>query len=169
MMSDQYVWYIVSQSAHYNDVIRGAMATQITSLMTKRLLNRLFKRRSEKTQKLRVTVLFAGNSPVTGEFPAQMASNAENVSIWWRHHANVPLPCSDDKVVILISIGFNKNMHCTMSAAKWRPFCIALNVIIGCECVHVCTHVCLNACPHDYSAARLAVPARYHHTHARAH
>ena len=24
-------------------------------------------------------------SPVTGEFPAQMASNAENVSIWWRH------------------------------------------------------------------------------------
>ena len=24
--------------------------------------------------------------PVTGEFPAQMASNAENVSIWWRHH-----------------------------------------------------------------------------------
>ena len=24
--------------------------------------------------------------PGTGEFPAQMASNAENVSIWWRHH-----------------------------------------------------------------------------------
>ena len=26
-------------------------------------------------------------SVVTGEFPAQMASNAEDVSIWWRHHA----------------------------------------------------------------------------------
>ena len=26
------------------------------------------------------------NSPVTGEFPAQMASYAENISIWWRHH-----------------------------------------------------------------------------------
>ena len=25
-------------------------------------------------------------TPGTGEFPAQMASNAENVSIWWRHH-----------------------------------------------------------------------------------
>ena len=25
-------------------------------------------------------------SPLTGEYPAQMASNAENVSIWWRHH-----------------------------------------------------------------------------------
>ena len=24
--------------------------------------------------------------PVTGEFPAHMASNAENVSIWWGHH-----------------------------------------------------------------------------------
>ena len=23
----------------------------------------------------------------TGEFPAQMASSAENISIWWRHHA----------------------------------------------------------------------------------
>ena len=30
--------------------------------------------------------LCAWNSPVTGEFPAQMASNAEYVSIWWRHH-----------------------------------------------------------------------------------
>ena len=50
------------------------------------LLNRLFRRRSKKTSKLRVTGLCAENSPVTGEFPAQMASNAENVSIWWRHH-----------------------------------------------------------------------------------
>ena len=50
------------------------------------LLNRLFGRRSKKTSKLRVTGLCAGNSPGTGEFPAQMASNAENLSIWWRHH-----------------------------------------------------------------------------------
>ena len=50
------------------------------------LLNRLFRRRSKKISKLRVTGLCAGNSPGTGEFPAQMASNAENVSIWWRHH-----------------------------------------------------------------------------------
>ena len=51
------------------------------------LLNRLLGRRSKKTSKLRVTGLCVGNSPATGEFPAQMASNAENVSIWWRHHA----------------------------------------------------------------------------------
>ena len=50
------------------------------------LLNRLFRRRSKKTSKLRVTGLCAGNSPVTGEFPAQMASDSGNVSILWRHH-----------------------------------------------------------------------------------
>ena len=49
------------------------------------LPNCLFRPGSNKTSKLRVTGLCAGNSPGTGEFPAQMASNAENVSIWWRH------------------------------------------------------------------------------------
>ena len=50
------------------------------------LFNHLFRRRSKKTSKLRVTGLCAGISPVTGGFLAQMASNAEYVSIWWRHH-----------------------------------------------------------------------------------
>ena len=53
------------------------------------LFNRLFRRRSKKTSKLHVTGLcveFTG----TGEFPAQRASYAENVSIWWRHHALIP-------------------------------------------------------------------------------
>ena len=60
------------------------------------LLNRLFGRRSKKTSKLRVTGLCAGDSPGTGEFSIQMACNAENVSIWWRHHENVGLhtPCA---------------------------------------------------------------------------
>ena len=49
-------------------------------------LKLLIRRRSKKTSKLSVTSLCEGNSPVTGEFLAQRASNAENVSIWWRHH-----------------------------------------------------------------------------------
>ena len=48
-------------------------------------LNRVFGRKSKKTSKVGVTGLCEGNSPVTGEFPAQRASNAENVSTWWRH------------------------------------------------------------------------------------
>ena len=67
------------------------------------LLNRLFRRRSKKTSKRRVTGLGAGNSPGTGEFPAQMASNAENVSIWWRHHAKYvssrSLPLEDQNIL----------------------------------------------------------------------
>ena len=55
------------------------------------LLNRLFKRGSKKTSKVRVTGLCEGNSPGTGEFPTQRISNAENVSIWWRYHG-VPIP-----------------------------------------------------------------------------
>ena len=69
---------------HYKDIIMSAMAFQITNLTI--VYSRLFGRRSKKTSKLRVTGLSAGNSPVTGEFPAQRASDAENVSIWWRHH-----------------------------------------------------------------------------------
>ena len=50
------------------------------------LLSCWFRRRSKKTSKLRVTGLSEGNSSVTGELPAQKASNAENVCIWLRHH-----------------------------------------------------------------------------------
>ena len=57
------------------------------------LLNGLFRRRSQKTWTLRVTGLCAGNSPGIGEFPAQMASNAENVFIWWRHHDTCVCVC----------------------------------------------------------------------------
>ena len=51
------------------------------------LPTRLFRRRSKITSKLRVTALCVGNSLVTGEFPAQKASIAENVPIWRLHHA----------------------------------------------------------------------------------
>ena len=53
------------------------------------LRNRLFRHRWKKASKLRVTGLCVGNSPVTDEFPAQMASNTEKVSIWWRHHGSL--------------------------------------------------------------------------------
>ena len=53
------------------------------------LFNRLFKHITKKTSNLRVTGLCEGNSPVTGEFPTQSASTAENVSIWWRYHISV--------------------------------------------------------------------------------
>ena len=64
----------------------SAMASQTTSLTM--VYSAVYSRcRWKKRSKLRVTGLCEGNSPVTGEFPVQRASNAEDVSIWWRHHA----------------------------------------------------------------------------------
>ena len=67
---------------HYSGVMMGAMASQIISLAI--VYSTVY---SKKASKLRVLAFCAGNSPVPGEFPAQMASNVKNVSILWRHHA----------------------------------------------------------------------------------
>ena len=58
---------------HYGDVIMIAMASQTTSL---------------------AIVYSIAYSPINGEFPAQRARNAKNISIWGRHHANAS-PRSD--------------------------------------------------------------------------
>ena len=60
------------------------------------LLNRLFRHRSKKTSKLHVTGRCEGNSPGTGEFSTQRTSNAENVSIRWRHHVRGDSRCKID-------------------------------------------------------------------------
>ena len=58
----------------------GTMAHQITSLTI--VYSTIYSGAAQrKHQKLRVTGLCAGISPGTSEFPAQMASNAENVPI----------------------------------------------------------------------------------------
>ena len=56
----------------------GAIVSQITSLTI--VYSTVY---SDANQ---ITGLYEGNSPGSGEIPAQMASNAENVSIWWHHH-----------------------------------------------------------------------------------
>ena len=64
----------------------GAMASQITSLTI--VYSTVYSGADQrKHQSLASLALCAGISPVNGEFPEQMANNAENVSIWWRHHA----------------------------------------------------------------------------------
>ena len=66
----------------------GTMESQITSLII--VYSTVYSGADQrKHQKLRVTGLCADNSQGIGEFSAQMASNAENVSISWRHHVPV--------------------------------------------------------------------------------
>ena len=59
----------------------SAMASQITSLTIVYSTVYSGADQSKHKKKLRVTGFCAGNSPGTGEFPAQMASNAEIFSI----------------------------------------------------------------------------------------
>ena len=72
------------------------IASQITSLTI--VYSTVYSDADQRKPMLRVTGLCVGNSPGTGEFPAQMASNAENVSIWWRHHARVTLKCNSSQL-----------------------------------------------------------------------
>ena len=65
----------------------GVMAFQIASLT---IVYSIVRSGTDQRSKLHVTGLCVGNSPVSGEFPTQRASNAENDSIWWRHHVHDP-------------------------------------------------------------------------------
>ena len=68
------------------------------------LPNRLFRRISKKTSKLRVTGLCERYYQTNGEFPAQRASNAENVSIWLHHHAEaIHIPVFRTKRRVIVS------------------------------------------------------------------
>ena len=66
--------------SHYNGVIMGAMASQITSITI--VYSAVYLDADHRKHQNSASLAF-----VTGEFPAQRASNAEIVSIWWRHHA----------------------------------------------------------------------------------
>ena len=78
------------------------------------LLKRMISCRSKKTSKLRVIGLCEGNSSETGEFPSQRASNAENVSIWWRHHAGF-ISLMTYGLQNLVKRPFNFSTNCTPS------------------------------------------------------
>ena len=70
---------------YHSDVIVGVMASQITSVSI--VYSTVCSGAEQKNpSKLRITGLCEENLPVTGEFHSQRVSNAENVSIWCRHH-----------------------------------------------------------------------------------
>ena len=95
------------------------------------LLKRLFRRRSKKTSKLRVTGLCTRNSPGTCEFPAQMACNAENASIWWRHHVSVHLYALPSSFQIYFSqYGLVQNQ-------SWQTFFIVMVIVLDCWNSHL--------------------------------
>ena len=80
------------------------------------LLNRLFG--WERNPQSSAWLAFVqGNSPVTDEFPAQMASYAENASIWWRHHVTGKSRKFSEEAVIL-----SLNIINTTVVSQWAPW-----------------------------------------------
>ena len=99
------------------------------------LLKRLFRHRSKKTPKLRVTGLCEGNPSVTGGFPSQRSSNAENVSIWWRHHVTEEVNWRLARRPLVFNgclanpglTPLNKRGHRSMPLCEAMPFRLILN------------------------------------------
>ena len=67
---------------HYNDVIMSVTVSQITGPTI--VYSILHSGADQRKHQSSVSLAFV--RPVTGEFPTQLASNAESVSNWWRHH-----------------------------------------------------------------------------------
>ena len=69
---------------YYNDVTMNSLASQITSFTI--VYSTVNSRADQRNIKAPRHWPLYGEFTRTGGFPAQGASNAENVSIWWRHH-----------------------------------------------------------------------------------
>ena len=83
-------WSIEISLWHYCNAIMGTVASQITSLTI--VYSTVYSDADQRKHQSSASLAFVWGihrGPVTGEFPAQMASNAENASIWGRHHGFV--------------------------------------------------------------------------------
>ena len=69
---------------HYDDIIMTTVSSQITSLAV--VYSIVYSGADERKHQTPRHWPLCGEFTGTGEFPAQRASNAENVPIWWRHH-----------------------------------------------------------------------------------
>ena len=78
--------FLLYTMCHYSDVIMSEISSEITSvsIVWSTVCSGADHR---KKSKIHVTGLCEGSPPVTGGFPPERDSNAQNVSIWWRRHA----------------------------------------------------------------------------------
>ena len=98
----------------YIDIIMGAIASQITCLTI--VSSTIYSGADQR--KYGVTGLCVGNSPLTGEFPAQMASNTEMFPF-------------DDVIMVVASIRYYPRQTNDTANRKFRP-----------KHGHICSHSC---------------------------
>ena len=102
MVSGRIVWSLARSRAvhlklHYSDIIMSGMAITSISIVCATICAGADQRKHQSSASL----AFAGDR----WFPSQRASNAENISIWWRRHGShnfpgllgqiplLPMPC----------------------------------------------------------------------------
>ena len=71
-------------NGHYNDVIMGAIASQITSLTI--VYSIVYSDADQRKHQSSASLAFVRG--IHRWIPCKMVSYAENVSIWWRHHGS---------------------------------------------------------------------------------
>ena len=99
--------------SHYNDVIMGMMATQITSLTI--VYSTVIRAQIKENIKAPRHWPLCGEFTGTGEFLARIASNAENVSIddvimSWQGYQTVA-ECFSHKLLLRITFSFDSTRH----------------------------------------------------------
>ena len=82
------------QNCHYNNVMMSVMASQITGISIVCLI--IYSADLRKHQNFAsLTFNCEGNPSMTGGFPSKRASNAENISMWWRYE------CGDLHIIMI--------------------------------------------------------------------
>ena len=123
-LADPFWFYIpFNVLGHYSDITISTMAFQIAGVSI--VYSTVYSGSDQRKYiKLRVTGLCDGNSPMTGEFPTQRAGNAENVSIWWRHHGKTLSRHNISKELCTIytycCILFLFGIHATGTNGNWH-------------------------------------------------
>ena len=92
----------------------GAIASQITSFRI--VYSTVYSGADQRKHQSSASLAFVRGIHRTGEFPAQMASNAENVSIWWRHHVGL------NNSWMIHHVAFMENVGLRRRHAGARPY-----------------------------------------------
>ena len=140
-----------TETMHDTDVIMGTIASQITSftIVFSAVYSDADQRKYESSASLALVRGFTGEAE-TGEFPAQMASNAGNVSIWWRHHGFSNNGCVDNM------------FYCYQGyAERWRLIGCLLTVSYQQKLCHGLMQNCLLNCIHFYAYISIHIFSLY--------
>ena len=107
---------------HYIDVIMTTMASQITSLAV--VYSTVYSDADQRKCQSSASLAFVWGIHRDRWIPAQRASHAENVSIWWRHH---DVPTSDTLFLTTVAsrnnaVQYSTMFHKTRQKESWNRY-----------------------------------------------